>query len=138
MENTAAWTEEWYTTWKAPNDARDESSSCTGSEFLSRSETHSHAESRSISRPSDSVNGGHHHNHHRFGYSFTNSSTSELGTDVTDDDSWEELPECGELINVKPKIGERVSRIHPDYTSQLRRSRWRKKYFPRGTFPYDK
>jgi hypothetical protein len=50
--------------------------------------------------------------------------------------SWEEAPECGEIVNVRQKIGERVTRVHPDYTSSLRRSRWRKKYFPRGTFPY--
>lgn len=51
-------------------------------------------------------------------------------------DSWEEAPECGEIVNVRQKIGERVTRVHPDFTSSLRRSRWRKKYFPRGTFPY--
>lgn len=53
-----------------------------------------------------------------------------------DDDEWEDAPECGTIVNVKQKIGERVSRVHPDYTSSLRRSRWRKKYFPKGSFPY--
>ena len=53
-----------------------------------------------------------------------------------DDETWEDPPECGTLENVKLKIGERVSRVHPDHTSNIRRSRWRKKYFPRGTFPY--
>ena len=53
------------------------------------------------------------------------------------DNSWDdETPECGSLRNVKLKIGERITRVTPDITSSLRRSRWRKKYFPRGTFPY--
>jgi hypothetical protein len=50
--------------------------------------------------------------------------------------SWGEIPECGTIKNVKLKIGERISRVTPDLTSSLRRSRWRKKHFPRGTFPY--
>ncbi len=53
-----------------------------------------------------------------------------------DDDDWEDAPECGTFVNTKLKIGERVTRVHPDYTSSLRKSRWRKKYFPIGTFPY--
>lgn len=53
-----------------------------------------------------------------------------------DPTQWEENPECGRIRNVKLKIGERVSRVTPDLTSSLRRSRWRKKYFPKGTFPY--
>lgn len=51
-------------------------------------------------------------------------------------DSWEETPECGTIKNVRLKIGERISRVTPDLTSSLRRSRWRKKHFPKGTFPY--
>ncbi|GKY92352.1 hypothetical protein MPSEU_000206100 [Mayamaea pseudoterrestris] len=53
-----------------------------------------------------------------------------------DSTQWEENPECGRIRNVKQKIGERVSRVTADLTSSLRRSRWRKKYFPKGTFPY--
>ena len=49
--------------------------------------------------------------------------------------SWEETPECGKLRNVKLKIGERISRVTPDLTSSLRRSRWRKKHFG-NKFPY--
>ena len=67
------------------------------------------------------------------------SSDESCSSSCTDDDgSWEEAPECGTLMNVKPKLGERVSRVHPDHTSHLLRSRFRKKYFPRGSFPYDK
>ena len=36
--------------------------------------------------------------------------------------------EIGSLCPVRVKAGERVSRVHNDYTSSLRRSRWRKKY----------
>ena len=54
-----------------------------------------------------------------------------------DEEDWEDgPPECGTLRNVKLKPGERISRVTPDLTSSLRRSRWRKKFFPRGTFPY--
>jgi hypothetical protein len=58
------------------------------------------------------------------------------GTDDEDEASWEETPECGTIRNVKLKIGERVTRVTPDITCSLRRSRWRKKFFPKGTFPY--
>jgi hypothetical protein len=36
--------------------------------------------------------------------------------------------EIGSLFPVRIRAGERVSRVHEDYTSSLRRSRWRKKY----------
>eukprot|EP00977_Amphora_coffeiformis_P016077 scaffold4875_cov155-Amphora_coffeaeformis.AAC.4 len=60
------------------------------------------------------------------------------GNDFSEDEEdWEDgAPECGTLKNVKVKPGERISRITPDLTSSLRRSRWRKKFFPKGTFPY--
>ncbi|KAI2507557.1 hypothetical protein MHU86_6850 [Fragilaria crotonensis] len=53
-----------------------------------------------------------------------------------DDDSWEDPPECGTFQNVKQKIGERLSLVRYEHLSSLRQSRWRKRYFPRGTFPY--
>jgi len=69
-----------------------------------------------------------------------------IGVDDSDDDSceedeegyddWEETPECGTLRNVRLRPGERITRVTPDLTSSLRRSRWRKKHFPKGTFPY--
>ncbi|KAL7572081.1 hypothetical protein ACA910_001725 [Epithemia clementina (nom. ined.)] len=52
-----------------------------------------------------------------------------------DSDSWEDTPECGTLKNVRLKPGDRISRLTPDLTSSVRRSRWRKKHFPRG-IPY--
>ncbi len=36
--------------------------------------------------------------------------------------------EIGSLFPVRVKPGERISRIHPEFTSSLRQSRWRKKY----------
>jgi hypothetical protein len=36
--------------------------------------------------------------------------------------------EIGSLCPVRVRAGERVSRVHVDYTSFLRHSRWRKKY----------
>jgi hypothetical protein len=56
--------------------------------------------------------------------------------DFDEEDSWEDIPECGTLKNVRLKPGERISRVTPDLTSSLRRSRWRKKFFPKGSFPY--
>ena len=44
------------------------------------------------------------------------------------------LVEIGALSTVRLKVGERISRIHPDFTTSLRRSRWRKKYL-KGAFP---
>jgi hypothetical protein len=58
------------------------------------------------------------------------------GRDEEEEISWEETPECGTIRNFKLKIGERVTRVTPDLTCSLRRSRWRKKFFPKGTFPY--
>jgi hypothetical protein len=55
---------------------------------------------------------------------------------VDDKGSWEEIPECGKLKNVILKPGDHISRVKPDSTSCLRRSRWQKKNFPQGTFPY--
>lgn len=56
-----------------------------------------------------------------------------------DDDSfWDgERPECGTIRNVRLRIGEKITRVTPDLTSHVRRSRWRKKHFPPGTFPYN-
>ena len=121
------WTEEWYTVWKSPDERRrgaDRAGGSSGSSTDSDSTEGSYTEC--------SAAPGKSHSNLETEYS---GSTEGCDSD-NDDDTWEEAPECGVLINVKQKIGERVSRIHPDYTSSLRRSRWRKKYFPRGTFPY--
>lgn len=36
--------------------------------------------------------------------------------------------EIGSLCPIRLRPGERITRIHPEYTSSLRQSRWRKKY----------
>uniref|UniRef100_A0A7S2YQV9 Uncharacterized protein n=1 Tax=Entomoneis paludosa TaxID=265537 RepID=A0A7S2YQV9_9STRA len=59
-----------------------------------------------------------------------------LSYDEVESEAWEEAPECGRLKNVKLRPGDRITRLTPELTSSLRRSRWRKKHFPRGTFPY--
>ena len=58
--------------------------------------------------------------------------------DDDDDSFWDgERPECGTIRNVRLRIGEKITRVTPDLTSHVRRSRWRKKHFPPGTFPYN-
>lgn len=44
------------------------------------------------------------------------------------------LPEIGTINTLRYRTGERVSRVHCEYTSFLRKSRWKKKYFPKGIF----
>ena len=149
------WTKEWFTQWKSPFNRYSRSS------LQSRSDEYTDA-SYSVVRRHDSdkesyTDGDTYTDRDytdtgsytdgsslRRGYdqsSYSGSADSERSDESTtsSDDgsaSWEEAPECGQIINVRQKIGERVTRVHPDYTSSLRRSRWRKKYFPRGTFPY--
>jgi hypothetical protein len=107
------WTPEWYTTWESRK------------LHLPRPSTEG---SRS---DSDSENSGSEEGSQVSGVSGSYSSSSSY-----DDDEWEEAPECGTLVNTRQKIGEHVTRVHPDFTSSLRKSRWRKKYFPAGSFPY--
>jgi hypothetical protein len=134
------WTEEWYKTWEASKhrSLRSLSRSVTNSSGSRTSEEEPGSETETMTARDDAssyVDGS------SASYTSSGFSSADEGTDLDADDRsdyYEDTPQCGELINVKPKIGERVSRIHPDYTSHLRRSRWRKKYFPRGTFPYDK
>jgi len=64
------------------------------------------------------------------------SQLNHFGSDEMDSEDWEDAPECGTLRNVKYRPGDRITRLTPELTSSLRRSRWRKKHFPRGTFPY--
>ena len=45
--------------------------------------------------------------------------------------------ETGMLCTVRLRGGERVSRVHPDFTSSLRLSRWRLKYLKGSMFPTD-
>ena len=113
------WTPEWYTTWggrKFPRPSTSEGSfdTCSGQSGSDTENFDSDGESQVI------------------GGSGSYSSSSSFD----EDDEWEEAPECGTLVNTRQKIGEHVTKVHPDFTSSLRKSRWRKKYFPAGSFPY--
>ena len=110
MDNVPDFTEDWYTNNKRINLVSRSESTYSSSDEEDDNSQISNRDAESMASGSGSLD--------------------------SEEDSWEELPECGLIINVRQKIGERVSRIHPDHTSSLRRSRWRKKYFPRGTFPY--
>jgi len=112
------WTPEWYTTWG-------------GRKLLRRPSIDASCES-SIDSGSDSYTEKDYYDNNDSLRSYSTGGTSTY----EDDEDWEEAPECGTFVNTKLKIGEHVTRVHPDYTSSLRKSRWRKKYFPIGTFPY--
>lgn len=112
------WTPEWYTAWGG------QKNKLLLPRQLSESSGFSDSESDTDREDED----------HYGKDSLRSYSTSSSFSD--DDEEWEDAPECGTLLNTKLKIGEHVSRVHPDYTSSLRKSRWRKKYFPIGTFPY--
>eukprot|EP00536_Pseudo-nitzschia_multiseries_P016852 jgi/Psemu1/247792/estExt_Genewise1.C_12670001 len=113
------WTPEWFTSWGGqkfllPRPSTEESDVETDTETICNSER-----------------GG------QYGIdSLRSYSSGSSFSDDDEEDEWEDAPECGTLVNTKLKIGEHVSKVHPDYTSSLRKSRWRKKYFPIGTFPY--
>eukprot|EP00533_Pseudo-nitzschia_delicatissima_P009324 CAMPEP_0116089610 /NCGR_PEP_ID=MMETSP0327-20121206/6515_1 /TAXON_ID=44447 /ORGANISM="Pseudo-nitzschia delicatissima, Strain B596" /LENGTH=1309 /DNA_ID=CAMNT_0003580809 /DNA_START=11 /DNA_END=3940 /DNA_ORIENTATION=- len=116
------WTPEWYTTWNGRKlllrrPSFDSASVDSGAESGVESGADSYTDGEYYEK--DSLR-----------------SYSSEGTSFEDDEDYEEFPECGTFKNTKLKIGEHVSRVHPDYTSSLRKSRWRKKYFPIGTFPY--
>ena len=149
LNDANEWVEEWYTTWQTRNNPikRDSSyrsgrsgRSCrSGRSSRSGTLTLGSDTSTEYSRGHDTISQGDDDD-----YSYSPSMSTEYDVDryhssYDDDDdesTWEEPPECGTFLNVKLKIGDRLSRVHPDHTSSLRRSRWRKKYFPRGTFPF--
>lgn len=117
------WSEDWYTTWQArrerPRKHDDDASSIASSECDDGTYY-----SESIYTEGSSYTGR-----------YIDQAPGATHSDVFDE-SWDDPPECGTFSNVRQKIGERVSRVHPDHVSVLRHSRWRRRYFPRGTFPY--
>jgi hypothetical protein len=133
------WPEEWYTSWQSRKmfgigDDDDYSSTGSYTSESSRSSDGQSDEHTSSLRSGSALSGSL--------YTRETSATDSFLLDKagTDDYLWddydEDAPECGHIVNVKQKIGERISRVNPYTTSSLRRSRWRRKYFPRGTFPY--
>jgi len=141
------WVDEWYTTWQQKQiDAmsrRSDSDSASESDGSYGSETYTY-DGEASSRYEDSVTNYSEsactdaiaesvYTSRRSEFSQSKHSRGLLG----EDDSWEDdPPECGTIQNVKLRIGERLSLVHHEHLSSLRRSMWRKKYFPRGTFPY--
>jgi hypothetical protein len=50
-------------------------------------------------------------------------------SNIVDED---EVPRVGVLTTIRLKPGERMTRVHYEHTSNLRHSRWRKRWFPKG------
>ena len=75
-------------------------------------------------------------NPHRLEQKKRGKKSKRIKSYVGDDDEscFVGLPEIGSIYTIRFRIGERVSRVHYDYTSSLRKSRWKKKYFPKGIF----
>ena len=116
------------------SDASTGQSSCTGDYHTGRSGSE-YSSSRMTRDDDASTSGSSGSCSSGSSSSFYSSDCSSSGS--TDEGSWEDAPECGTLTNVKPKLSERVSRVTPDHTSHLLRSRFRKKHFPHGFLPYD-
>lgn len=47
-----------------------------------------------------------------------------------------ERPQIGVLVTVRQNINESLTRVSYMHSSNLRRSRWRRKFYPYGTFPF--
>ena len=117
MENVpepGEWVEDWYTTWQS----RKENSNTL-----------------KLSEMDENLDGS-----EDSGDEISESDTSRQERNNTesknDDDSyWEEDQDVGTLRTVRLKVDERVSRVTWNHTSSLQRSRWRRKYFPKGTIP---
>eukprot|EP00980_Cylindrotheca_fusiformis_P028392 scaffold22596_cov131-Cylindrotheca_fusiformis.AAC.21 len=136
------WTEDVYTAWKSPFQKFEQDHlKITRTDDTSDARPHNRKpmvkNGESFSDKGSSYSDGD-SSYSESEYSYYSGEESCSSSDYDDDSeaSWEEAPECGHIINMRLKIGEHITRVHPDYTSSLRRSRWRKKYFPKGTFPY--
>jgi hypothetical protein len=47
-----------------------------------------------------------------------------------------ECPQIGVMVTVRQNVNESLTRVSFMHSSNLRRSRWRKKFYPYGTFPF--
>jgi hypothetical protein len=45
---------------------------------------------------------------------------------------WGQDKSVGTIHTIRHRLGERMSKVHHDHTSYLFRSKWRKKYCPKG------
>ena len=117
IPESGEWNEDWFTTWKSRRDNPNNLVTFTEEEV-----------------PALTRN-------------FTSGTSTTMAESESDEKSMAEevdagscpkkavLIEIGNLVSVRFG-GERVSKVHPDYTSSLRRSRWRKKYM-RGEFAFN-
>ena len=118
IPESGEWNEDWFTTWKSRRDNPNNLVTFTEEEVpvLTRN--------------------------------FTSGTSTTMAESESDEKSMAEevdagscppkkavLIEIGNLVSVRFG-GERVSKVHHDYTSSLRRSRWRKKYM-RGEFAFN-
>jgi len=139
MPEPGEWNEDWFTTWKSRRENPNNLVIFDKDENDEMAEI-SVGESSSIDEGSIQSNGS---SHDDLGDKYAAIEDSEgeeedhgdvnNGTSAT----WEETLEVGTLCTVRLKIGERASRVHYDYTSLLRKSRWRKKYCPFDTFSHE-
>ena len=53
---------------------------------------------------------------------------------VADNQEEKQDTSIGKLHTMRYRAGERMSRVHYDYTSFLYKSKWKRKYFPKGIF----
>lgn len=92
------WSEDWFTTWKSRKDNPN------NLESFAQDEKENMVNSQADVKETDDLRV----NDHKVGKSV--------------------VVEIGSLCPVRVRPGERISRIHPEFTSSLRQSRWRKKY----------
>ena len=130
------WPEEWYTTWQSRKLFRAEHADDSSESSYSCGSSRSPDDDHTGSILSGSAISGSVYTRDTRGSDYFDDEVETDGESTWDDYYDEYAPECGHIVNVKQKIGERESRVNPYTTSSLRRSRWRRKYFPRGTFPY--
>ncbi|KAL7487616.1 hypothetical protein ACHAW6_013672 [Cyclotella cf. meneghiniana] len=105
------WNENWYTSWRSRRDNPNNLIAFTEYEITTGAESTGIEESSSSLDESEEV--------------ANRSSNTRRKVTI----------EIGSLCPVRVKAGERISRVHPDYTSSLRSSRWRKKYLSGVQFP---
>ncbi len=118
------WKEDWYTTWKSRRDNPNKLVTFTEADIPSLN-----MNSSGTTSTSTTITESHSYDHQ-----------SVQSSDTTASQKKKVLIEIGNLVSVPLHYttsgGERTSKVHPDYTSSLRRSRWRKKYM-RREFAFD-
>ena len=109
------WEEEWYMSWKSRKENPDALFSSIATNNRKRDQE------RSSSKPRD-----------KYALDDDEDSSFSDNEENVPADMWKDPPEFGKLCTVRYKVGEPRSRLNWFLTSRLRRSRFRKKYFPHG------